>query len=304
MADKVIVVLPRDPWPFSTISVGDLEALVADGLLRPLSGEPQPECMAPGSGVGLTLPPGYVVSFIPFHERGFGVPASRFMRALLHYYGVELHNFNPNSIAQAAIFAAVCEGFLGIDPHWDLWLHLFTVEFFAATTKAKKVRMAVRAGGCTLQLRPGRARQYIPASLASSNKGWQNRNDDGRLPPFSQRVVTAAGVNWRWGATREKQEKLQPILQALQKLRDGGLTAAGVVAVIHRRKVLPLVERSLRLAEMKSGVDLEGSRMSLASLSTDDLLKRVVGTVGKQDAGALTQPAMRPDHGYVSLVSV
>jgi hypothetical protein len=38
------------------------------------------------------------------------------------------------------------------------------------------------------------------------------------LPLFSQRVVTAAGMNWRWGATRENQEKLQPILQALQKL--------------------------------------------------------------------------------------
>jgi hypothetical protein len=41
----------------------------------------------------------YVVSFIPFHERGFGMPVSRFMRVLPHYYGVELHNFNPNSIA-------------------------------------------------------------------------------------------------------------------------------------------------------------------------------------------------------------
>jgi hypothetical protein len=106
---------------------------------------------------------------------------------------------------------------LGIDPHWDLWTHLFSVEFFAATTEVKKVRMAVWADGCTLQLRPGRAQQYIPATLASSNKGWQNqwfylRNDGGMLPPFSQRVVTAAGTNWRWGATREKQEKLQPIL--------------------------------------------------------------------------------------------
>jgi hypothetical protein len=96
---------------------GDLEALVADGLLRPLSDEPQLEWMAPGSGVSPSPSPGYVVSFIPFHERGFGVPASRFMRALLHYYRVELHNLNPNSIVQAAIFAAVCEGFLGIDPH-------------------------------------------------------------------------------------------------------------------------------------------------------------------------------------------
>jgi hypothetical protein len=113
MADKVTVVPPRDPWPSSIVVVGDLEVLVADGLLRPLSGGPQPEWIAP-SEADPTSPPGYVVSFIPFHERGFGVPASRFMRALLHYYGVELHNFNPNSIAQAAIFAAVCEGFLGI----------------------------------------------------------------------------------------------------------------------------------------------------------------------------------------------
>ena len=73
--------------------------------------------MVPPSGADPTPPPGYVLSFVSFHERRFRVLASCFMWALLHYYEVELHNFNPNSIAQAAIFAAVCEGFLGIDPH-------------------------------------------------------------------------------------------------------------------------------------------------------------------------------------------
>jgi Ser/Thr protein kinase RdoA (MazF antagonist) len=124
------------------------------------------------------------------------------------------------------------------------------------------------------------------------------------LPPFSRQVVTAAGNNWRWGATRENQEKLQPILHALQKLRDEGLTVAGVVVAIHRRRVLPLAEWRLRLSKMKPGVDLEGSRMSSTSLSADDLLKLVAGTVGRLDAGALSQPTMRPDRGYVSLVSV
>jgi hypothetical protein len=66
----------------------------------------------------------------------------------------------------------------------------------------------------------------------------------------------------------------------------------------------PLAERRLRLVEMKPGVDSEGSRMSSTSLSSDDLLKWVVSTVGRPDAGTLNQPAMRPDHGYVSLVSV
>jgi hypothetical protein len=308
MADRVTVVPPRDPWPSSTVVVEDLEALVANGLLRPLSGGLQPEWMAP-SEADPTPPPGYVVSFIPFHERGFGVPASCFMRAILHFYGVELHNLNPNSIAQAAVFAAVCEGFLGIDPHWDLWTHLFSVEPFASMTGEKRVCMAVRAGGCILQLRQARAQQYIPAILVSSNKGWQRRwfylrNDDGRLPSFSQRVVTAAGSNWRYGAAREKQKNLQPLLEALQELQDGGLTAAGVVAAIHRWRVLPLTERRLRLSEMMPGVDLEGSQMSSVPLSVDDLHRRVAGTVGRLDAGALTQPLMRPERGCMSLVSV
>jgi hypothetical protein len=177
------------------------------------------------------------------------------------------------------------------------------------TTGEKKVRMAGRAGGCTLQLRQARAQQYIPAILVSSNKGWQCRwfylwNDDERLPSFSQRVVTAAGSNWRWGATREREENLQPLLEALQRLRDGGLTAMGVVAAIHHRRVLPLVERRLPLPEMKPGVDLEGSQMSSAPLSTDDLHRRIAGMVGRLDAGALNQPVMCPERGYVSLVSV
>jgi hypothetical protein len=220
----------------------------------------------------------------------------------------ELHNLSPNSISQAAIFAAVCEGFLGIDPHWDLWTHLFSVEPFALTMGEMRVRMAVRVGGCILQLRQVRAQQYIPAILVSSNKGWQRRwfylrNDDGRLPSFSQRVVTTAGSNWRYGAPRDRQKNLQPLLEALQELR-GGLTAAGVAAAIHRWRVLPLTERRLLLSEMMRGVGLEGSQMSSVPLPADDLHRRVAGMVGRLDVGALTQLPMRPKRGCMSLVSV
>jgi hypothetical protein len=117
MADRVTIISPRDPWPFSTVIADDLEDLVAEGLLRPLSDERQPEWIPPASGAAPSPPPGYVVSFVSFHERGFGLPVGRFMRAILHNYGVELHNLNPNSISQAAIFVAVCDGYLGIAPH-------------------------------------------------------------------------------------------------------------------------------------------------------------------------------------------
>ena len=52
------------------------------------------------------------------------------MRALCDYFGAELHNFSPNAISQAAVFVAVCEGYLGIEVHWDLWIHLFRGELF------------------------------------------------------------------------------------------------------------------------------------------------------------------------------
>jgi hypothetical protein len=93
-------------------------------------------------------------------------------------------------------------------------------------------------------------------------------------------------------------------LKALEELRERGLTAARVVAAIHRRRVLPLMERRLPLLEMTSGVDLEGLQMSSDPLSVDDLHRRVADTVGKLDAGAFSQLLMRPDRGCVSLVSV
>jgi hypothetical protein len=65
-----------------------------------------------------------------------------------------------------------------------------------------------------------------------------------------------------------------------------------------------LIERWLLLSEMMTGVDLGGSQMSLVPLSTDDLRRRVAGTVGRLDAGALTQPLMCLERGCMSLVSV
>jgi hypothetical protein len=94
-----------------------LEELVHDGLLRPRVSRSQPEWRVPPSDHQEPAPPeGYVVSFVAFYERGLGMPPSRFMRALLHHYKVEVHHLAPNSISQAAMFAAVCEGYLGWSP--------------------------------------------------------------------------------------------------------------------------------------------------------------------------------------------
>jgi hypothetical protein len=117
-------------------------------------------------------------------------------------------------------------------------------------------------------------------------------------------VVTVAADAWRYGTPHDRQKNLQPLLKALEVLRKRGLTAAGVIATIHRRRVLPLAKRRLSLWEMTAEADLEGSRMSSDPLPVDDLHGRVAVALGKPDAGALSQPLMRLDRGCVSLVSV
>jgi hypothetical protein len=250
-----------------------------------------------------------VVSFVCFHERGFGVPSSVFMRALLHYYRVELHHLAPNAVAQAAIFAAVCEGYLRVEPQWNLWLHLFKGELFAKRAGEKGVLYAARAGSCVLQLRSSRADQYIPALLISSNSGWHEswfylRNDDNQLPRYTGRVLTAREDRWGYGVPEAEKPRLDPLLAALQQLRLRGLTAAAVATAFHRRRVMPLWRRRLRLDQMTPEAPLEGSRMSHEALTLEEGLRRARRMVGTFKAEEVDRVPMRPTEGFEPVVSI
>jgi hypothetical protein len=166
--------------------------LVAGGQLAAnVDGQPA-EWIEPPARDRVPNPPfGYVVSFIRFHERGFAVPASRFMRALCYHYGVELHNFTPNAISQAATFVGVCEGFLGISVNWDLWVHLFRAELHTLATSEPRIRHVARASGLSIALRSARREQYIPCTMTTNNAEWERgwfylRNSGASLPLHRQ----------------------------------------------------------------------------------------------------------------------
>jgi hypothetical protein len=38
----------------------------------------------------------------------------------MHYYKIELQHLNPNGIQHMVAFVSLCEGFLGIEPHFNL----------------------------------------------------------------------------------------------------------------------------------------------------------------------------------------
>jgi hypothetical protein len=120
-----LTILDPYAWERSMVNrlvLGELDS--AGQLAANEEGRPAEWIVTPAEDHAPNPPEGYVVSFICFRERGFAAPASRFMRVLCYHYGVELHNFAPNAISQAATFVGVCEGYLGIPVNWELWIHV------------------------------------------------------------------------------------------------------------------------------------------------------------------------------------
>jgi hypothetical protein len=234
-----------------------LNELVNSRLLAPTGEGAYPVWMVPLASDREPNPPyGYVVSFIRLHERGFTAPASRFMQGLCYHYGVELHNFAPNAMSQAATFVTVCEGFLGIPANWDLWVHLFRAELHTLATGEVRVRRAVRAGGLTFTLRDSRKELYPQCMMTSNNaeweKGWFYLPSDGAgLPPYTGKVLMAKTDAWHHDVSPSShQRRLESLTTALWRLADAGLEATSIITNFHHRQIVPLMERELCIFEM------------------------------------------------------
>ena len=85
-----------ETWYCSDITHACMEGLVKCDLLRGRTDTV--EWLVPGREDASAPPDGYIVSFVPFHERGLMIPPHPFLRGLLHHYQIELQHLNPNGI--------------------------------------------------------------------------------------------------------------------------------------------------------------------------------------------------------------
>ena len=53
--------------------------------------------------------------------RGFGLPASGFLRSFLEFYNLQPHHLTPNAVMLLSAFISLYEGFLGLLPTLELW---------------------------------------------------------------------------------------------------------------------------------------------------------------------------------------
>ena len=177
------------------------------------------------------------------------------------------------------------------------------------------MRKPVRARCLNLVLKTGkseRPREYIPVGLTSNHAGWDSqwfylRNNDDLFPTYTGRLISERPGHWSYGVVQAHQARLDPILDALKKLREEGLTAVLVLSTVHHRRVLPLMSRPLRMEEMGPSIlsrTLEACRMSNEAPADDEVAARVRATVaGDFQPEHVNGFPMRPDQGSIDLAS-
>jgi hypothetical protein len=105
-------------WTASEVTQEHLQNLVSQGLMTAAE---LATCRVPKDPASPVPAGGYVVVCVAFFEWGFGVPSHQFLQSLLQLYGVELHYLTPSGILYLMNFLTLCEAYMGIEPHFNLW---------------------------------------------------------------------------------------------------------------------------------------------------------------------------------------
>jgi hypothetical protein len=103
---------------------------------------------------------------------------------------------------------------------------------------------------------------YIPCTMTYNNAEWERgwsylRNDEPGLPSYTGKVLKEKADSWWHGLSpSSRQDRLESALLALKSLADAGLGAASILANLHHRRIIPLMERELRIFEMDETANL------------------------------------------------
>nr|AAV43899.1 hypothetical protein [Oryza sativa Japonica Group] len=150
------------------------------------------EVVALGEGRPAPDYPGRSVFFLSFAMAGLVPPFSIFFMDILEFYDLQMAHLTPNAIMTLAIFAHLCEMFIGVRPSLRLFRWFFTVQPVSPPTVV---------GGCYFQPRGQVLNRYIPCVLRKKWDDWKSDwfytplADEARLRLPSQPLAQAS--SWR-----------------------------------------------------------------------------------------------------------
>lgn len=137
----------EESWQPSIIKKEQIQELVRMGFLAEdlisLWKVPSRDATFPSEGTR------EVTIFCRYLEVGFGLPTHDFLCGVLNYYGIQTAHLSLNSYLHIAIFMHMCEAFLGIDSHFELFLNLFHLKSVPKDDEPKYI------SGAALQIKQG-----------------------------------------------------------------------------------------------------------------------------------------------------
>ena len=176
--------------------------------------------------------------FKSFYEKGFALPAGAFFRRILHFYELEVTHLKPNSIAQIAIFIHLCNRYLGIAPHFNLWRALYHLKGYPSNVRRNVV------GGAAFSLRQGSV--YPDFELRDTNKGWVREWFMVSNPAPCLLARTGRAPEYKACCeeppTIREMAQVEHLPKETADLLAQGLTGAAVAISICRRLMQPIQE--------------------------------------------------------------
>jgi hypothetical protein len=185
------------------------------------------------------LAAGEFVLFVSYLSCGLVLPISPFFMLLLEDLGLQLQHLTPHSILQAAIFAHLCEMFVGVAPCTSLFRHFFVL---VKSGKAKD-----HLGAYYFQIRADSAGAYISSLSGARWENWRaewviastEANDRLVLPSDGSRLDRK-----QWRAKPSLTPESEPVLDRIESLATGGLTSMHVVSDFLQHQIAPLQARA------------------------------------------------------------
>jgi hypothetical protein len=223
------------------------------------------------------LAAGEFVLFVSYISCGLALPISPFFMLLLEDLGLQLQHLTPHSVLQAAIFAHLCEMFVGVAPCTSLFRHFFVL---VKSGKAKD-----HLGAYYFQTRVDSARSYISSLSGARWENWRAEWVITSTEASDRLVLPSEGPRLekkQWRAKPSLAPEFEPVLGRIESLASGGLTSMHVVGDFLQRRIVPLQARA-RLSCWFSGTN-DPNRVQRGpgtDLSWEELELLVKGIIGE-----------------------
>ena len=230
-----------------------------------------------GDGEPITNP-GEKVVFVSHFERGFGLPASKFFREFLKFFGLQPHHLPANSMLQLSCYAAFSEGYLGLWPSVEGWAKYFQLKKQSIPNKEVVNKDMTACGAASIS--PRLYSEFPRIKGLESCKKWQRSFFYVRSPgtvdlinlPDFQLGPPTAQLNWDFNP-EDAYAEVQEIHEYMLDLKKRGWGSDDILRTFVDRRVSPLQQRAHKICHMSGRYD--PTRHSTFELDDSEVKRRI-----------------------------